>query len=101
MHLKRHENDSKKVQSHVEDVNLNLGFISPGNEQVRIPLSEAKLSFELTSSNGNEKVIAPLTKACIGYNSVPAYKYELHILCKERERASCCVADKSCPIMHQ
>ena len=83
--LKGHENSQKRVKIQVEDINLNLGFISFETEQVRIPLSEAKLSFKLVSSNGNEKVIVPLTKACIGYNSVPASECELHILCKERE----------------
>ena len=66
-------------------MSLNLGFISSKTKQIRIPLSEAKLSFELVSSNGNEKGTVPLTKACISYNSVPVSEYELHILCKERE----------------
>ena len=86
MQLRGHENNSKKVKIHVQDVNLNLGFVSSETEQVRIPLSEAKLSFEVVSPNGNEKVIVPLTKACsIGNNSVPASEYERHILCKEKE----------------
>ena len=83
--FKGHGNSKKSVKIEVKNVNMNLGFISSKTQQVRIPLSETKLSFELVSSNGNEKVTVPVTKACIGYNSVPASEYELHILCKERE----------------
>ena len=85
MQLRGHSNSKKSVKIEVKNVNLYLGFISSKTEQVRIPLSEAKLSFELVSSNGNEKGTFPLTKACIGCNSVPVSEYELHILCKERE----------------
>ena len=83
--LKGHADSKKGVKIEVKNVSLNLGFISSKTKQIRIPLSEAKLSFELVSSNGNEKGTVPLTKACIGYNSVPVSEYELHILCKERE----------------